>query len=432
MSNDFKLPAFFYYLLVFLFLFMPYVNVLGVVLHLPYYYFFLFTCLFILVFSFRRISKEYFYTFMLFSVSYFWVLGISAWTGKFDLNMQINYLNAFLVIFGAYGLSIFIAKRYKAESGIFLIKAIYFSGVAHAVIMIITFFVSPVREALYSFVILGTKGQDFVDNMYRAPGLTTGGGDALSVLQAICLVLGLYYLISIRNKVSLLFVFGHLAFFSLLFVSILLSARTGLVVLFLGLFMLASRHYILLQRSGNLSRSTLKKLVFISIFFSFSIPILYFGLISSNYSRFAQRAFELYINLVEHGEIGTSSTDHLKTMYFMPSSSIQFLFGDGNFGRDVNLPVIPSDIGYVRVLFGGGIFGVILFYMPLVLLSMNFAKKAKVVGLYFPLVFIVSTLFLVNLKVYHLYGQDLGFKVLLLFVAILIAKQSRAQSNAIS
>jgi hypothetical protein len=433
MTDKCRLPASFYYLLVFLFLFMPYIQAFGYVLHLPYFYRFLFVVLFFAVFANRGVAKKYLYIFTLFAISYLWVLGVSVWNGVLDINMQINYLNAFLVIFGAFGLSLFVVKRFGAESGIFLVKALYFSGVAHAVIMIAAFFVAPIRETLYSFVVLGTRGQEFIELLYRSPGLTSGGGDGLSVMQATALVLGFYYFISIKKRVLLPSVLLHLTFFILLFVSILLSARTGLVVLSLGLFLLATRHLVLMFYNRKVSRHTTIKFSALLVTFSVSIPALYLGFMDSDYIRFANRAFELYINLSEHGQVGTSSTDNFfKTMFFLPTSEMQLFFGDGNFGRDKELGFIPSDIGYVRVWFGGGLLGVILFYIPFVLIAGYFAKRAILTSLFFPLVFISSALLLVNVKVYHLYGTSMGFNLFLLVVATMSSKGSIGRTKSLT
>lgn len=427
MTYSQKLPASFYHLLVFLFLFIPYVQVGGLVLHLPYFYLFFLAILFVVIFAARGVAKGYFYVLALFLIPYLWVLFVSAWNGVLDVNMQINFLNAYLVIFGAFGLSLLVAKRFGAESGGFLVRAIYFSGVAHAVIMVAAFFVAPVREILYSFVILGTKGQEFVENLYRSPGLTTGGGDALSVMQATALVFGLYYFTAIKKSVRPLAFLAYTGSFILLFISILLSARTGLVILLLGIFMLGIRHLYLMLNSGLVSKANFVKFCFLFIVFSISVPLLYFFIMNSEYSRFARRAFELFINFFEYGKVGTSSTDHLMTMYFFPEFGMQYIFGDGNFGRDASLGIIQSDVGYVRIWFGGGIMGVIFFYAPIIMLWLHYSSKAAQTALFFPLLFTIFTLLLVNFKVYHLYSSYFGFKILLLLLAVLIA--SRVKEN---
>lgn len=420
MTSARRLPASFYHVLVFLFLFIPYVRVGGSVLHLPYFYLFLFAVIFFAIFFTKGVSREYLYVSMLVVASYLWVLWISLWNGMFDADMQLNYLNAFLAMFGAFGLSLLLVRRFDAGSALFLVKSIYFSGVAHAIIMIVAFFFAPAREVVYSFVVLGDTGQEFIENLYRAPGLTTGGGDSLSIIQATALVFGIYYLVTLRNRVSLLALLFHLTFLIFLVISVLLSARTGSVIVMLGLFLLGSMHFFLMLRDGKSSRTTLMKVGLLLGVFSFSLPALYLWFMSSEYPRLAMRAFELYINWAEYGELKTSSTEQLKTMYFLPKSEMHLLFGNGNFGRDAALGIIPSDVGYVRVWFGGGILGIMMFYMPIFLMVAYFAKRAMITKLFFPLIFISALLLLVNAKVYHLYGAHVGLKVLLLIVGILI------------
>ncbi len=420
---------YFLYILLFLFLFVPYISVGGVTLHLPYYYLTFFTLAFLFLCLDKGDVKEYFVILLVFLTPYGWTLLVSISTGIFDISMQINYLNAFLVIFGAFGMATLIVNRLGEAAGYFFIKAIYFSGVAHAAIMVLAFFVGPVRDVLYKVVILGAKGQLFIEGLYRSPGLTTGGGDTLSAMQAISFVFGLYYVVSVRKDLPFGYFLFHLAAFSLLFVSVLLSARTGLVVLFLGIMCLIARQFFLMFMRARFSSATLKKLCWLILLLVSGIPVLYSGLVTSEYSRFVHRAFELYTNFVEHGKVGTSSTDELFKMFFLPTSDTGFLFGNGNFGRDAQLKILPSDVGYVRVWFGSGIIGVVLFYAPVLFALLYLYKRARLYLLLFPLCFLVLVFFTVNIKSYHGYGSDLVFKVFFLAVSVLVSLRRTPQKT---
>src|SRR5690606_21460770 len=114
-----------------------------------------------------------------------------------------------------------------------------------------------------------------------------------------------------------------------------------------------------------ISRSLSLKVLFAMSLFLILIPIGYNYLMQSQHSRFASRAFELYINYIETGEIGTSSSNKVQDMYFLPQDNRHLYFGDGNFGRDDNLPYVDSDIGYIRTIYGVGIIGTIVMFMPL-------------------------------------------------------------------
>jgi len=421
MISKAKLYRFLYLVAIFLLIYAPFLSIRGITIHFPYL--FTFVCSVVFIFTILRrgvVSKIYLTFMLLYWVGGIWAFVVGLYNHNIDKSILFTYLTGSLSLFAVYPVVDFFSKKIHTDNVVFIIRAIYVSAFVHAVIMILAFFVPLFRNILYSIVPLGVKGEVFVESMVRSPGLTTGGGDALSVIQAVGLIFGIYYFVDIRREFSLYSFFKHIISFLILLLSILLSARTGLVLLFLFIVgLLFYKLFIAISRS-TISRSLFLKVSFAIGLFLIIVPIGYNYLMQSEYSRFARRAFELYINYIETGEIGTSSSNKVQDMYFLPKDKVHLYFGDGNFGRDDDLPYIDSDIGYIRTIYGVGIVGTIIMFMPLFYLLFVAIKSFKL-NRYLSqmLVVLIVILLITNLKVFHYFEFRESFRVLFLLIAAL-------------
>ncbi|MFV7790548.1 hypothetical protein ACNO6Z_06770 [Aliarcobacter lanthieri] len=307
-----------------------------------------------------------------------------------------------------------------SQIGIFLIKTIYFVGVIHSIIMMLSFFIPTFREILYSFIFLGENGKEFVELNQRSPGLTSSGGDSLSVFQSTAFVFGIYYVIYYIKEISLLRLVIHLCFFVLLLFSILLSARTGLILLILGISLLLTFKLCSFLYTFRFIKSTVKKSIVILLLMTIFIVLIYNIFIDSDYTRFTKRAFEIFTTYEQRGNLGTTSTDKLREMYFLPNNERQLIYGNGNFGRDTSLELIESDVGYVRILFGSGAIGMVLFYLPIILIYLVLIKTTIKQNLFLPFTYVILMILVVNFKVLHLYSLNFGFKIFILLTSIII------------
>lgn len=74
-------------------------------------------------------------------------------------------------------------------------------------------------------------------------------------------------------------------------------------------------------------------------------------------------AFEPFVNYLEGNEFSSSSSNHLKTMYFMPEFQT-FLFGDGLYEDPItHLYYMQTDVGFIRPILFWGIIPTILAYI---------------------------------------------------------------------
>jgi len=130
----------------------------------------------------------------------------------------------------------------------------------------------------------------------------------------------------------------------MIFVSIILNARTGVVVVLYGLFVLALVDF----------KSTLKKA---AIFFSMIFFVSYLVLLGdfSQYERTINWIADFVIELTTftHGEAGGTIDVLTREMLFFPRSMAEIFFGAGVNVYEQYDP--RSDVGYVNQIYFGGV-----------------------------------------------------------------------------
>jgi hypothetical protein len=107
--------------------------------------------------------------------------------------------------------------------------------------------------------------------------------------------------------------------------------------------------------------------------------------------------FEVYRNYIEFGDLRTASTDAILTMQFMPDNLLTFFVGDGLFFSSDGF-YMGTDIGFSRILFFGGILGLILYILiscwPLFFIRLRNRDKK----FYMLLISIIVCFILANIK----------------------------------
>lgn len=409
------------YALIFLFMYAPVITISGQITLIKHITYILLSTVFLYRICFHKIHISHIFYIILFSAPFVWIALLYLITGVFDREIFLIWILGVVTILAAHGAALFVHRVAGKDVGIFAILSIYISGVAHAVIMIAAFAWDPFRDVLYSIVYLGSVGQHFVSLGLRSPGLTSGGGDALSAIQGLALVFGIYYLLMIRHRVSILAFMLHGMAFSLLVLSIFLSARTGLVVTAAGIVMICIKYAYHSLKDGKLKLSPIYRMISIFSVITLTLLFIYFMIDLSGHSRAIRRALEPFTNYLYSGSLSTRSTDVLfSDMLFLPDSPIQFLFGDGNFGRNDFLPYIPSDSGYVRIIHGSGILGLALmslFYIFIVFHSVALRRYDEHVA--FLAVVSATIMIIVNIKVLHIGGFRETFAVMSFLFAVL-------------
>lgn len=107
-------------------------------------------------------------------------------------------------------------------------------------------------------------------------------------------------------------------------------------------------------------------------------------------------ALEMFLNNFESGSLTTESTSQLATMYIFPTNIYTYLIGDGLYTAEDGLYYMGTDVGYLRILFYFGVFGVMLFLSlqySLLSVSMRRIKDGNVL-----FVFLLLYLMILNFK----------------------------------
>jgi O-antigen ligase len=277
-----------------------------------------------------------------------------------------------------------------------LVWNLFFVGTIHSTIMVTAFLSPDFRDMLYQYVALSEEGEAFVLFNLRSPGLTSGGGAALSVTQAAMLICGSFAALESRKQYGWFQVGLFTICVLLLLTSVLLSGRTGMVVLMLWIIINLMLSPVFLRRIKRNAMANLGKFFVLA---SCMVVVLYF-VDYSKYDKALSQAFEFYYNWEETGIPSTeSSSEIISTMYFFPSNLMDLFFGTSNFGRGSRLPYLASDVGYVRFIFGIGLIGTILcfaFYILIFLQAIRIRNTSKILSIL--LVYFVFTVFVVNFK----------------------------------
>jgi hypothetical protein len=191
---------------------------------------------------------------------------------------------------------------------------------------------------------------DYAEGL-RFRGLASAGGASLSVAHGTGIVL-MYYLFK-KNSIGPL---KFLISVAMVFISLIFIGRTGFVVAFIGIFLVAiliksSREkvkllskawlYIIFITGGGLLLS------YATVFYD-SLPVFY-----QNYS----------INVFLGGRESLSSEGTISTVidfFSFPDNILQIFFGIGNMSGGY-VDGLPADPGFMKILTGYGVLGLLVY-----------------------------------------------------------------------
>lgn len=272
--------------------------------------------------------------------------GADLQVGLRSLRATINYAGAAAIV-AAY--RVYYGDRFAQT----VLAHIFWAIAAHA-LLIVLMFLSPTLR-LFVYGIVDTYAYINLNAPFliglRVSGLTYGLAST-SLVQMIALLIYPMMLHYENRKLFRYFVLP-LAFV-LLNVSIMLTGRSGLVFAVL-LFPIA---YLFTTRfNSRLVGQIIGAATLISVTIYAASN---FG--PESWTIVLDRAYEL-TNLVVTGLEQNSTVQHLGTMVFFPEAWYEFLFGTSNLGRG-QISYLPSDIGYVRLVFAIGFLGTFLTTIP--------------------------------------------------------------------
>ncbi len=305
-------------------------------------------------------------------------LVITFFSGYYDLEMLRNMVYGLAL----YCFALLLWDFYRRQTYFFrgdMLGLIYTAGVIHALLMALQFNFEEIKELGRILFVHTETGLLFLDTNTRATGFTSGGGSALSAINASMIALGFYWK-EIWQRYRLisdcLFWCGQ----ALLVYAIFISGRAGL---FIGLLVISA--YLLFRMTIYCSKEikyiVSKKDVWLPLMLLLFFFLIFVGVINFEESKRVW-VFEPFYSAHTTGEFKSKSTDIiLDDMLFLPEKRQSLLFGTGNAGRANDETYIASDVGYIRLIFYCGFLGLTLWLMPFLSLILESRVPKKISSL---------------------------------------------------
>jgi hypothetical protein len=301
-------------------------------------------------------------------------LGVTVLGSSCDLFFAARAARALVNFLGAYVLVDLYARAFGRAATWSVLRAIFWVIAAHALIMLVMFAYPGLGERIYA-VTLSEEPQAKIVVGWRTAGLTEGLGTT-SVPQSLGLLLAPFMVAAHRRLAGkVTYLGGMLAILG----SVVLSGRTGLLLALLFVpvaALLAGIHPPRLPSQAGRTPLTAVALVVV-------LTVAWFGaraLPEEARQRLAlitlPHALEGFFSWVETGEFRIQSAeDVLEDQFILPDAPLVLLFGTGQSGRGSSV-YVPSDVGYVRFVFGLGLVGSLIAYAFYVF-SLLYAVRAR-------------------------------------------------------
>ncbi|MCT2134613.1 hypothetical protein M3E13_01680 [Oceanobacillus kimchii] len=412
------------FLLLFCFIFGPRFKLLDILLITS-----VFLCisgLFIIILK-RNIKKEIIIFSIIVFSSLFYTLIITSVYNFQDLTTIELIIKNLLYLYSAYFIVCIYKYIYKGNSDVNLNYHIFIIGVINAGFSILVFLSDGFREQMLQILNYTNEDRRIVGD--RSFDMSMGGNAIGSIVFSIIFIQGLYLK---KKKDSIIINVGLM----LIFIATLFTARTGLMIIILSIII----YWVSFILSGKkLFSINVKK--FIITILTLIIVVIFIFLFNSQASESTSQqleqelipwAFELYYSYMENGELNTNSTDIIfNRMYFLPETTKDLIFGTSNMGRSTNLSYIPSDVGYVRLIFAVGIIGLVLIILPYIyMFYIGITDRHKNISSRM-LIITLLVVFISNFKELVFLPRGGASILFIFFIASFLINQDKVQKQSI-
>ena len=327
---------------------------------------------------------------------------------EYYLQLLLKPIRIMGILLGTYCLVMLV---HKYDSRITLLHWVFYAISIHAFIMVLQLISVEFKEFVYGYLNTG-EYRSTVEYQFRMGGLTGGsGGAVLSVIQSIGCILTPYVL---SEKKSILGKFFIYACSLLCFVSVISCGRSGLLAIFLF------TPIALILMSTNTAKTLLNLLlaVILFIFLIIGLSVLinllnYSGVLDSDLSlrviRSFSRSMDSIFLIMSTGEVQDSTISTLINHIIFPNSFQVLLFGDPvTLSEDQMNRTLNSDIGYIRNIWGFGIFGSLLYWSPLMLMQLKLLLRVNSSN-------VRTAALIIGLVMIFFHAKELFFYVRMLF-----------------
>lgn len=298
---------------------------------------------------------------------------------------------------------------YAIKSGITtekqFIRCILILGAVASVISLVSFIFPPV-QAYIKYNILNLQPETALYwNNYRGFGLAMSLTSSYAYIQGIIFVIGCFY--SKDNK-------WFLFFLPLVLLSVILNARTGLLILLVGMaiFFVSTKKSFTSFLFGMLA-------IFMLLFLQDIMQT--FG-VSSEIREWVAILFDDMDNIYLSRDITQSHTGNrlFDTMWILPETSSEWLIGKG-YSLFRHQTEENSDNGWILQLNYGGIIYMLFLYPIMLQMLSRFHKRGKD----FFAIYLLLIFFIVNTKSSFLPNNEVFRLMMIIYMySILISKKS--------
>lgn len=371
--------------------------------------------LYFLLFLNKTVKKE-FYIFLGYYCFIFLVLLLNQIIGKgYDFRLLKLTIAGILIFFAAdfyylIGYDLY-GKTIKFE----LLKLFVFAIFFNSLISLLCIFIVPFREFFYTFISLNELVEKYyIKNRYS--GFVYTGFSFLSTVNSFAIIISI--LLYEKNNIKLI---NEVIIIGVIFLHIIFVGRTGLITLGLGIILLfiKTKNY---EQKKRFRKLIITSGIIITLIFLALLPFI-------NMEKFIYTlkwSFEFFVSFTENGKFSSTSTEGLKHQILIPEKPLQLLFGSGNYDPGY----VHSDIGYIQILNGGGLFVLIILF-GIFVYTYYISKKIKDDLLGFPLLYISICILIINVKdLYYVSYTSYSLLISMILIAYIRGKNENLRNNS--
>ncbi|REC79912.1 hypothetical protein DRF60_02705 [Chryseobacterium elymi] len=298
-----------------------------------------------------EMPKSLGHIFLLCLTSIFLIVLTTVVNSYFDPRFIGNTLQNILYLFGAY----YLAIRVNLNR-LYALKLIVLSIFLHNFLALLMFLNPSLLEIITSLQSTGDKFEYALGNVVkfgtRFIGIGAGTFFSGGIISSIGTMVAAYIIDSLkRGKLWWILVYIFIC------ITGIYIARVAFLGIFLS-FVYLVISYILKKNYSSFPKIIIYATVFGVIAFSY-LAVNLDSLMTSNSFR---HSFEVFINLFSSGELKTDSTEGVKAMLIFPTDLKSVLIGDGQFYYDNGSFYMHTDIGYSRLVYYYGVFGIMIYF----------------------------------------------------------------------
>jgi len=331
---------------------------------------------------------------------------------------------ALLIMHSGLGALFFLVMFIRGGGGFLRMVRILQGVIAVQAVLIILYFVSMDFRQLNLDLVVTHSNLDPLLILNRARGFAGSYGASLGVFQSLGLLFTAY-LFSLEEKTVPEILYLLVSFVAVL-ASVIVTGRTGLLMVAVVVI-----YFLLIGRKEPKMR---RYVVWLLCFMPFSLLIvllaLKFGVEffpgndahavgGDRYNQLLSWIFgEVF---VKDGSLQSQTLNVLKTHLAFPSSPTMIMFGDPS---TWSVHRVYSDIGWIRILFGGGVVGMMLYYGAYVAMFVSLIKNAVIYRQKVLYGLLATFFFVIEFKEPFLMNIDLSACIFLFFLYSHLSRRS--------